>query len=413
MQAGYVKPGEVLRSWLLALTGIRDNPLLAQWLAQDRTLAAQRPWWQRNPVLRVITLIFALLSSVLFWRAQLSLSSLPAGTLTRQMQAQNLLKGALFLIASLLAVLAWIWLSQRFYLCAQLALGFLQPPPASGKLRRSLDDLLAVASLSEAELVCAVATYSLHRLLLPLTSATLAAGLAAWTAAHSPLLNSLHAGVLMNPAYVAPSQLPTSLLLKTGITWVAGLLGILCSTLLLLSLSPAQRASLAPQTGAALHSFLNFGFGGLLCLTMFGAAPSSSSDLTGGIDNYDAVLGVLSMALFYLLLIFLARRWNWLRLTLVHGLLWPGLLITAGLTAIDVVGGNENPYLGGVSMIGLVLFLAAFCPFLPLAPVEWIVSDTNAGSGMLLVGMLLQLALLPFLAALARDAVQRRKWSSA
>jgi hypothetical protein len=401
MRAVYSKPAVVLQGWREALRGWRDNPLYEYWDNQERASYSRSPWYQRNPGLLFGGVLLSAVLSWLLWQMLAEVYKFPAGSYARAGFAGDLLNLAGLLTIAALFVLGSFWLLATYYYCARLALGFLEPQPRT-TLRRNLDDLLAVSKLSEQDLLLGLMLHCLRRIQLPLIALTLSTAAGAWLLAYTQVVS-------LPELERTPSLDALLLLAMTLCVYVLGCLGTLCSLLALVSFGLSAKASMLPLSAAAGQCFSQFlliaGLG--LPSLLFAAAGESSNDTEMDVGGmYGLLFAAWGLTV---LLAYMARRLNWLRVGLSHSLLFP-LLFIAVAVGLPAIFAGENDVVVPLLLIAVVVCNLVFCPFCPLPFAFWMTQEPLPALGLVLTLLVLQLVTIPIFAGLARDAIQRRKW---
>ncbi len=376
------------------------------WGAQDSAAAAARPWLARGNSRLIVAA--ALCAAIVFFllRLQTSMQLEASGTLARQQiaQAYSSLGGMLILLGALL--ICWLWMLQRFYLCAQLALAFLEPQPKN-RQRRSLDDLLAVSSLSEQELLCGLLLHCLRRLLLPMLIFTASCAICVAFARGQAFLPDL---IRYDSASLTDWFLLTAVILGA---LISGILGALNSILLLLSLGLSRRPSLLPLSGACAQALTQFAVGALMSAAILSSGPlASDAEPLPAFEVYSGVLAALFFTwLLGILALYLARRWSWLRFVLGHGILFPLFFVIGPLLAFELFAGDD-PEGSATLVLGQIVMLIAYSLPSPLLFAAWLQGSGVFFLSLLLVLVPVQVLGILVLAGFARDAIQRRKWET-
>ncbi len=393
MRAVYSKPGEVLKGWNEALLGLRESPLPRYWWAQDQAVSAARPWYARGIGLYLFAAVLSAAVCIVIWLLNQRLASFPARSLTaHELAAVELGLVSAAASASVCLYLITLFLS-RLHRAIFICLGFLEAQPRRVQ-RRSLDDLLAVARLSEMELLVGLLAYCLRSLLPPLCAVYFSATL------FIVCLQATAGETRVNPMLLL-SYLPVVLAACLG-----GALGTANSLLLSVVLSRSYRASLLPQLGSAMQIMLQ-----AVSIPLLLATFSESAFLGLVFDRFGLAgsqLVVIGELFFLFLLVYTARRVTGLRFLLGSGpLIALGLFLVLPL-ASSILDGDHSG-LASLLLLGLLAVQCCFCGVNPVLPK--LLSEGSHEVFLFTISLIpQQLALLLVLAELARDAVLRRKW---
>lgn len=398
----------ILQQWLAAWRTRRDNPLPGHWAAAEARRLQRQVWYTRTPGLLVIAVLLSALATWLIVEAAAGITQLGIVNVAMRLYVLSTLTyvAAVVLLAATLFCLCW--LLARLGAMAQLALGFLERQPRQ-QVRQTLDDMLAVTRLSEQELLTGFVLYAVRQLNAPLICLSLLGGLAAAVLAQDV---RAQAGlvVLVLLGLLSALQL-----------YVGGVLAAVALMLMLLPLGLTGQAGLMPLIGARVQVVTQLallGAGCYLVVMMYETLGDISVDDSPGLWG---VLGFALPAFLALwLLFYLARRIDWLRVALGFGfpLIVAGLGL--GLLGHELLSGDAEiggfimlcqawtlqglavlspqhlsmPLLGSASYIGWKWTLAALL-------VQWAVI------------LLFQFGYIVVFAEFARDAIRRRKWSTA
>ena len=395
--------------WQAALCGLRDNPL-ANYLdtAQRRRQAARNVFARSPQLLGCAALISALLTylSVLSLWELYSLRQSPVISCGYALSVFGF--GTAVLLAGA-ALYCLYWLYVCFQAASQNALGFLSRQVR--RLPQGMDDMLAVTSLREPELLAGLMRHALGLLHPPLICLSLILG------AFMALASQAGGSTLTQfwlPALQAPGW-PAGLLIGALFTLQYYLSGLAASCILLflqVALGFGSRSYLMPRIGSISQVFFQF------CLLLIGLINLVSLADAWQYDLVDLPLTLCAAGetlAVLILLALLARRAAWLRVALAYGLPF----VLAGVALIPIAFGVlysldfflpdlpsyfmyatqalslASPMLvGGVSVldsetVSLRVWLAAQC-------LPWLIIATS------------QALLLVVFAELARDALRRR-----
>jgi hypothetical protein len=425
--------GSIVAGWREAWLTRRDNPLCAAWeLAEARRGAAWRKrravqWriWRWALAFAYVAylvggLIYALDEQIrrLYWETFIGefYSLLLGSWLSYRWEERYEMSVPLFTVALVLGltivpaiVAAGLWLIMRFWGALQTAFGFLERE-ARNVQRHVLDDLVAVAPLTEQAIVLACSTFCMRKLLRPfvlLLAFTVSFGMLAFTMeswlerGEFPGLTST---LLLFASTVFAMLLVSALLVSGALVLVA------------MSLSLTPRSGVWPSLGALAMLALQIA-------SWF--VYISSGGTVGHYYSFEpppdyAQLGLfagLTLAVMGLLL-YIARRSSWLRLSLTAAFPFVVLSLMALMTAGLMF--NFDDYFSSRFFpgVGAVQLFTVITPSLIRAG-----ADQTSGSAQVdQVGKTFGywLTLLPYqclfllmAAEFARDAVRRRKWSAA
>ena len=395
--------------WQAALGGLRDNPLANYLDTAQRRRQAARSVFGRSPQLLGCA---ALLSALLTYLSVLSLWELYTQHASPVISRGYALSVFAFSTAVLLAgagLYCLYWLYVCFQAASQTALSFLsrqERRPAQG-----MDDMLAVTSFSEPELLAGLMRHSLALLQRPLICLSLCAGALfglASQAGGSALTDS------WLPA-LQSSGWPAALRIGVLFTLQHYLSGLAAASILLLlqvALGFSSRSSLMPRLGGAAQVFYQFcllGMGVYLIVSLAGNWTYEWIDLSLTLSAAGETVAVL------ILLGYLARRAAFLRVALAFGL----PLVLAGVVLLPIAFGvlynteydlSDMPTyfmyaaqalsLASPMLIGSVSLLAyetiGMRDWLMAQLLPWLIIATS------------QALLLVVFAELARDALRRR-----
>lgn len=383
-------------SWAAAWRGWRDNPIAESYARSRQQREEALPWYRRSPGLLVLGALLAL--GVTAGNGWLLADSLQyAGPGARPFIAANASLGiGITLAAALLFCLCW--LAAASYRAYSFSLGFLERSPRR-RFRMSLDDMLAVTSLTEQELLVGALRFGLAQLAWPLGLAALCAALFA---------------VRMLPGAVAESGL--ALVLVWFLLFSGGLLANAALLLIGLAVSICEQAGLWPGIGAAGLVLMQPLIAGGMVLAAQGRG------FAAGAQGTDLVIRFASGGILLLLaglLLYLARRLEWLRRGLSGGffllLLAPYAVLAGGLV---ISAEFDSPESLLVTMLDPLRLLVSLDPLLLSVFFEGDSSITMAETlaapfGQWLLYLPLRLLLAAAAAEFARDAIRRRKWSTA
>lgn len=404
----YSKPGAVLQSWIEALRGLRDNPLADYWERHDRALQRRRPWYSRHLGLLIFSFLLAAGLSYIYQRMLGRLNADPRGSIIAHHHAVLMLQlaGALLLLACFL--LMWGWFVGRYYSCAAACFALLEPQPR-GRLRRNLDDLLAVSSLSEAELLCGILRLCSDRLLLPFTLLVLASGLLVVLLHNNFIYNPWAAGLQTNDAADFGTLALALLLVSVG-----GLIGGACGLLLFICLGAGPRASVLPQLGPISQIFFQLvaavAYGWLVVTADLELQDLARTDY--GEEMRRTFMSLLAVGWLLLpLSLYLARRLQWLRFLLGFSVMLPLLLITIAGRTLEVFAGDVD-FVSWLSASAAACLQYAVTPFCPAPLLGWLMDRAALSITVTALLLPLQFVMLLLLAGFARDAIQRRKWGA-
>jgi hypothetical protein len=408
LQSLSVKVEQSVSGWTGAWASLRDNPLLHYWTVLDARRAGQ-------PLQRLLPLLFgALALGGMLWLMRRALWDLD------DLRDFPLLGLAVFGLAA-----GGVWLLQRLVTAGQLALAYLSRDEKL-RLQRRLDELVLISGMSEQESLLGGAWAVLRQLLPPIyvLSAALVLLLGVLVAAaDSDSLHIFQGGKASSPLIYPANSLLLQYMLAAPLLWLkVALQGTLAAALLafyLISLSVSGRAGLLPATGALLQVPLQAALS-LLALVLPANVPTNPE-----LDQSVAVNYVVLLPFVLFLLLYLARRVEWLRLLLATGI---GTLLLLLVVFQQVLDGN---LLGGASgyayydqgVMGALFggnalwTLTAFTLVNPqgLDLPRWLLSESTAWelqTWRYPLLLLLQFVLLLLCAELARDALRRRKWGS-
>jgi hypothetical protein len=316
----------------------------------------------------------------------------PRATLTVMMATSSLLLGA--------GLVCLFWLVARFFTVAQLALGFLEREPKQ-RMRQTLDDMLAVSALSEQDVLAGVWLHCLRLILPPLLG--LALTYAAGTLAQSLLGGAWSLGSAATSYGNAVAVL------------VSGVLAVTALSFMLVSLGLVPRSGLMPGIGAAAQVLTQV-------LVVVGGMALLAFHMDLGEDHtslgYAIGFGV-PLILVLGLLLYLARRLDWVRGALGYGFPLVLAAVCLPLYASVVLGGEELQLYeeAYANMLWGLQALAVFSPasLVPGTPLGGLYDAVDFPLNewwryLLLVGF--QLGLVVMFAEFARDAIRRRKWGT-
>ncbi len=395
--------GTIGGGWRAAWRGWRDNPL---WVAWERSLAQREersPWWRRSPGLTIFGALLALTATGVNIALLIdSLRYYSTGGGRPFISANLSLAFGVVLVSGGLFCL--VWLCARLFRSVQFALGFLEREPKQ-KFRQTLDDMLAVSSLSEQELLAGCTWFSLRQVAWPLLGSCACLAIQA-----GRLLGSSAAGDA--GALGVWSTLAHTLALFVMLS-LSGLLATAALVLLCVAVSLAPRAGILPSVGAVSIVLMQplFIAGGLL----YASSTRDSLASEGLLLQAGKTLGLgMLFLLIVFLLFYLARRIEVIRMALAGALplvlILPYALVGASLAlTFDSDFGQALPLTQPLEVLTLLspsLLTGYFATVdqssaMTQAIVHWA------------AGLPLQLALIWIGAEMARDAVRRRKWGDA
>jgi hypothetical protein len=396
--------GRIGGGWRAAWTGWPDNPLWQAWERGNAQREERVAWWKRSPGLSVFGAVLSLgVTAANVWLVVDSLHYFGVGGGRPNISANLSLGVGITLAAGWLFCL--VWLGARLYRALQFALGFLEHQPRQ-TFRQSLDDMLAVSSLSEQEILIGSAWFGLRQVAWPLVGACACASVFAGRLLAAQAAN---AGTLASAGNAAELTLGLFAMLC-----VSGLLAALALILLGIALSLTTRSGVLPAVGAAGVVFMQLPY-----LAAGLAFAAYQLDAAGGQTwleqaGYGLAAGALFLLLLFLLF-YLARRINAIRSALAAALLLV-LALPYGLFAATLAINLGDEYSSTLPLAMPLELLTLLNPSLLLA--FFTSGDTGEKLRLAMLphwagSVALQLALVWIAAELARDAVRRRKWGEA
>ncbi|MBN2081259.1 hypothetical protein JW859_03530 [bacterium] len=398
----------IARNWLAAVAALRQNPLPVYWERAERRRWETRPWFRRNPALRIWALLVCLLvtAGLVYFNLQVA-QDRAAGLSATGIQLRLLMGTRLLLYGAALFALGW--LIAQWFSASYLALGFLETQ-ARQRLRQGLDDVLATSALT-AQDVLAATGWHLFKLILP-PLATLAV-IAALAHAH----NSLPFGFAAAGGWSWSQVLATlaGALITFALILAGGALAALALIFMMISFSLVNRAGAMPFIGAILQTVLQ----GVLLAGIELANRTSLVFEDWGMYTTETRLSMLGL-LFLLccLLLYIARRVDSLRGALAYA--FPLVLGGFGLlvAGASILSGDDLVYMSDVGRAALWALTS-----LSIAGVQPLSLNLVGGQTSALyfhefnwleplLQFVGQLVFLIVCAEFARDAIRRRQWGT-
>jgi len=401
--------GDTARGWLNALRTFAANPLPGLFHQAEQRRLARQAWYKRSPGLFTLALIISLGITAAQIGVIIRLANLGNDASTAHF-AVNIILGTSLLIVGF-ALYCLLWLLARCFTMAQFALGFLEMEPRR-RIYGSLDDLLATTRLSHQEVIAGATGYCLRLVLPPLAGLALASCL--YVLLHrylGGLLGSALAGAVDWRAMEALSTLVQAV--GTGlIVLVCGIFATCLLSLLLISLSLTPRTGMMATIGATAQVLMQLALLAGAFWLAFGLSYSSyDSDLLA--DNPLHPLWVaLEVILVVGLLMYLARRANWVRAAQGYALPLVYAAVVVVIFGAEIIGTADYGYLGNIYVDALwaLQALSLISPVMLSSSPE-VLSSYQIWRLVLLIGA--QLVLIVVCAEFARDALRRRAWGGA
>jgi len=239
----------IIQGWFNALISLRHNPLPVYWERAERRRWETRPWYRRNPALRIWALLVCLLvtAGLVYFNLQVA-ADRAAGLSATGIQLRLLMGTRLLIYGAALFTLGW--LIAQWFSASYLALGFLETQ-ARQRLRQGLDDVLATSALTAQDVLAATGWHLLKMVLPPLATLAVVAALAH---AH----NSLPFGFAAAGGW-SWSQAGATLggaLITFALIVLGGSLAALALIFMMISFSLVNRAGAMPFIGAILQAVL-------------------------------------------------------------------------------------------------------------------------------------------------------------
>lgn len=398
----------ILGGWAHALRTLRANPLPALWRAADERRIAGQPWWRRSPGLMLVTAaVSAVVTCALGMLAYDAVRLSGSSVYTRAYALGNLRSASVLLLGAA-GALCYLWLLARLYRAAVLALGLLERerPKDPGQ---SVDDLLAVTPLSEQEILVGLTLRGLRLLVVPLAVLSLMIGGLMLLSGGQSAMPFYDGGQILK-TWGPAAGIGAALLLSVQ-QMISGVLAACIVIMLCATLGLAVRAGMLPYMGATMQVMMQLGLAVAVPLVNADIYPLHSDPHVLTTVLRSSALMMLTTAL----LLYLARRTDWLRLAVGYGL--PLLLaVTAFFTALEEQLGDSDS-----------LAVASLWPYQALALAsaahvqDWLSIWPDWSKLPLVVlaqvwhwfiMVVIQLVLLAMMAEFARDAIRRRKWGS-
>jgi len=408
--------GGIIAGWAEAWRSRRDNPLPAYWSSTERRQRLLMPWWKRGLSAMLIALLLGLLYLGMLYLLYGHLLSLRASPVLTRGYIFGLFGFAGTVLLGIAAVLVLVWLAACLFSVQSDALGFLERQPHR-RAGIAVDDLLAVAALSEQALVMGFMLHVWRRLWLPLAAASLLLG-AAMVLDRSQLLPQLFILLFKHDFTVNALNIPVVAgfaAIATVQLWLGGMAAASILCLALIPLGLCERCGLLPQIGPLVHWLSQLALFALLATYVDASFDNTVADIPLVVLGLG--FGVPALLLLGLLM-YVARRANSLRAVL--GYAFP-LVLAAMLLELYSWGmlGSEHTVTDAL-LAGVVYSWQVFEVFNPCALTGWLIyaiDDPRPLHELITMQLLngavvlvLQLAVIVVCAEFARDALRRRKW---
>lgn len=390
--------GQIAGGWAAAWRQRGLNPLRNYWRLSDQRAQARRRWWLRSPGLLGLAVLLSLICSAVLAVMLYRLLGY-SGRVSSYLYPMSAFATGTSVLLSAAFLYCTLWLLARLYAAASLALGFLEIQ-ARARVNQTLDDLLATSPLSAQDILIGVASHCLRLVFPPLAALSVVAAVIA---------------LFVN----LPTAVPSTDWLALGWQAVLGLLrmlagGVLATllvTFMLVTLSLAQRANLAPAIGAASQVLMQV----LLFLCGISLLDFDPEFTAGYSFSVACQLGAAVLLLIGLL-VYLARKVPWIRLALAYA--FPLVLIGVALAlSTPLFFELEDETIYSVGFGAAVWALQGLSVFSPLNQLPGAIAklmpyssdSTFSDWHYFLVLSALQIGLIAVFAEFARDAILRRK----
>ncbi|MCB1221837.1 MAG: hypothetical protein H7A35_15860 [Planctomycetales bacterium] len=399
----------ITRGWVTALLDIRRNPLPAAWgMSESRGNAAYLKRFAIGMGLYGIASWLGIIASASYLTGDQLANNKQSFVNNYFFELEDLGNWLLQQPgAAWCLLLALAWLLVTFRKAITTSLGFLDSEPRQ-QTHITYDDMLACSQLNEYEVLLGALYYCVRLVFLPLLAFSICCAYSTYSFFEAEIAGNFNGGL---------AGLLAHMFAAVPLLFTSGMLAAIALFLLTISLSLSSRQRTAPQVGGFLHTTVQF------LLIVLAAYLLYSQFQYWGFTN-DAVFRDFGNVMFSIsflvttLMLYLARRLNWLRMLLQQGfpvllgafhlfcalpLAYAYTLDSDWLNMLSIAADGLRPLSLSATALQASWLQQIQHPY-------WARGDRGFEYYAIVSQLIVQLAYLALFAEFARDAVRRRKW---